>query len=440
MVEGGGGVAGGDAASCTPPDLLKDVSPSTVAPGGTVAHAAYTVDDQTAGLGAGPGGGVTGILPDDSAPHASPAAVTVTGSKFNWSSAIGNTNRADDTLTLQGMTIPSGGRAVVTAVVQVSPTAASGAVTNQAELTGLPAVFAKTLSDYPPTGAIDDPTPLVVQSFDRGDAPASFGTTQAQNGPSHELAGYDAAAHLAPLMLGTTVDGESDGVPTADATGDDTADIDDEDGLGGPLSLTVGTAPTVSVSLTNNSNQVATLAGWIDLDRDGTFEAGERTTASIPANAGAATRNLTFPAPTVEGASYARFRLLPGDVADPQPTGAATAGEVEDYALTIEPAGAVITCDTSAALFNTAYNGTGGKLPAGSRDLNWQSGVGTPAGPGSVTSWIPAWVVTPVAGFWARIRTAMRTGSPTGATPCTTRRERRCVLPLPVPHRAGGLA
>ena len=132
-------------------------------------------------------------------------------------------------------------------------------------------------------------------------------------------------------MLGASVDDESDGVPGTGADGDDLATVDDENGVTGAITATVGQTSIVTVSVTNTRNQPATLAGWFDLDRDGTFEAGERTTASIPANAGTVTRKLTFPTATVDGASYARFRLFPGDVADPSPTGAATAGEVEDH-------------------------------------------------------------------------------------------------------------
>ena len=67
--------------------------------------------------------------------------------------------------------------------------------------------------------------------LDFGDAPASYGTLLAGNGARHTVAGYDAAAHTAPLMLGTTIDVDADGQPDATATGDDASEIDDEDGV-----------------------------------------------------------------------------------------------------------------------------------------------------------------------------------------------------------------
>ena len=99
---------------------------------------------------------------------------------------------------------------------------------------------------------------------------------------------------------------------------------------------------------------------------NGTFDAGERATVSVPAASGTATYNLTFPAASVLDDTYARFRLFPGAPANPLPTGAATAGEVEDYRVTATAP--VVSCATDAALFNTAYNGANGKLPVGSRD------------------------------------------------------------------------
>ena len=114
---------------------------------------------------------------------------------------------------------------------------------------------------------------------------------------------------------------------------------------------------------------------------------------SVPAGSGTATYNLTFPAASVLDDTYARFRIFPGVVADAAPIGGATGGEVEDYRVAADCPGAS-SCSTDAALFNTAYNGTGGKLPAGSRDLVWRAGLGNATGPASVTSWIPAHVVS----------------------------------------------
>jgi LPXTG-motif cell wall-anchored protein/uncharacterized repeat protein (TIGR01451 family) len=168
---------------------------------------------------------------------------------------------------------------------------------------------------------------------DFGDAPASYGTTLAGGGPSHTLIGYNENVETADLMLGTAIDHEADGQPGAAATGDDTSGRDDEDGVSAPIQLGVGTGTTVTVSATNDTTSPATLAGWIDLDGDGQFEAAERVTVAVPASSGTDDYELTFPVGTTRANTYARFRLFSGTVAAPLPTGRVNAGEVEDYAV-----------------------------------------------------------------------------------------------------------
>ncbi|MFD5214162.1 GEVED domain-containing protein [Microbacterium sp. NPDC058345] len=170
---------------------------------------------------------------------------------------------------------------------------------------------------------------------DFGDAPDTYGTTIANDGPRHQVLGFVDATGTAPLMLGATVDIEDEGVasPTADA--DDERGIADEDGVADEIVVTQGDETTVTVSATNTTDSAATLAGWIDLDGNGVFDAAELVTVEVPADSGTADYELTFPAGTTLKDSFARFRLLPGAVAAPLPTGAAAAGEVEDYAVEV---------------------------------------------------------------------------------------------------------
>ena len=172
--------------------------------------------------------------------------------------------------------------------------------------------------------AIDDVAITPVCEY--GDAPDSYGTLRASGGPVH--------GRGAGLRLGGTIDYEGDGQPGAAANGDDTSGTDDEDGVAAPITVTAGQTTTVQVSATNTTATAATLAGWIDLNNNGTFETGERQTIAVPASSGTANYSLVFPQPSVAGNTYARFRLFPGTVATPLPTGSATAGEVEDYAVT----------------------------------------------------------------------------------------------------------
>ena len=131
-----------------------------------------------------------------------------------------------------------------------------------------------------------------LRKLDSGDAPASFGTTIAANGPRHVLVGYSSTSHTAPLMLGAQVDDETDGVPGAATTGDDSAGVDDEDALAS-LTLAPGaTTASATVPVVNTSGAAATLYGWIDANGNGTFQAGEAATAAVPNGATSADAQL----------------------------------------------------------------------------------------------------------------------------------------------------
>ncbi|WP_337828000.1 GEVED domain-containing protein [Pseudonocardia sp. TMWB2A] len=99
----------------------------------------------------------------------------------------------------------------------------------------------------------------------------------------------------------------------------------------GPLTITVPVS-----GLSKN----ATLCGWIDFNRGGTFDNVNERACASPAS-GATSANLTWTIPTganyVAGASFARFRLGYTAAQVQSPTGLADSGEVEDYAVTLNP-------------------------------------------------------------------------------------------------------
>ncbi|MFI0975804.1 isopeptide-forming domain-containing fimbrial protein [Streptomyces sp. NPDC021093] len=158
---------------------------------------------------------------------------------------------------------------------------------------------------------------------DRGDAPDSYKTTDASDGPRH--------LRTPGLTLGTEWDAER-GVDTAklDTKLDDTTGTADEDGLAGTWPTTVtGDTYTGEVAVTNTTGRTATLAGWVDFNANGTFEAAERTTAKATAS-GTVRLNWTVPS-FRSGYLTLRLRLYDGEVTDPAPTGDADGGEVEDH-------------------------------------------------------------------------------------------------------------
>ncbi|HSU83917.1 MAG TPA: IPTL-CTERM sorting domain-containing protein, partial [Thermoanaerobaculia bacterium] len=175
-----------------------------------------------------------------------------------------------------------------------------------------------------PDGEVEDYA-VNVGAVDFGDAPDSYGTLLASNGPNHRA--------VAGFSLGATEDTETDGQPNAAANGDGA----DEDGVTLPGVLVACSTVSVPVTLTNTAG-IATprLDAWIDFDGDGAFnDPRDRVASGLALAAGSNTLTVNVPcdAKTV-AASYARFRLSSTGVS--VPTGPASDGEVEDYAVTVE--------------------------------------------------------------------------------------------------------
>ena len=137
---------------------------------------------------------------------------------------------------------------------------------------------------------------------EHGDAPDSYGTLLASNGPVH--------AKGAP-HLGATVDYEGDGQPTAAADGDDTTGTtDDEDGvtfnpaLGYP-NPTIRTGPDpitldpVVNHMTVNASAAGFASAWVDWNEDGDFaDAGEQVADAQAGDGGQQRPDLQPAAPT----------------------------------------------------------------------------------------------------------------------------------------------
>jgi len=189
---------------------------------------------------------------------------------------------------------------------------------------------------------IDQPN----QTDDYGDAPAPYPTTNTDNG-AHHLA-------IGPT-LGTNRDAELDGQPTSNADGDDTTGTpDDEDGV------TFGTVQvgqldaTVTVNV-GNAPSGAKLDAWIDFNQDGSWGGpGEQIFDSLPVTAGDNALNFDVPSWTLDGVTYARFRLsTAGDFGQ---GGTASDGEVEDHTLTItSPASVSHSLWTPNTITTTAF-------------------------------------------------------------------------------------
>ncbi|MCR9102737.1 MAG: GEVED domain-containing protein, partial [bacterium] len=171
------------------------------------------------------------------------------------------------------------------------------------------------------------------EDFDAGLLRLDFGDLEEFNNIA-TTAANNGAAHSVPtnvlLKLGSTVDAEANGQPSADAFGDGI----DEDGVILPLFIT-GNPVDVPVTLMNMTGGEAKLVFFIDWNDDGDFEElGEVYDLMVPNNATEVIfEDVTPPLTAVTGEQQVsvRFRLSTDMDAVMSPTGIAPDGEVEDY-------------------------------------------------------------------------------------------------------------
>ena len=223
------------------------------------------------------------------------------------------------------------------------------------------------------SGEVEDYRVTGQLTYDFGDAPDTFDTTDAAGGPKHQL--------NANLYLGGCVDGDDDGQPDPDAgvlgggddTGDasDTGDVeigpsctggDDEDGVTLLTSLLPGAQACIEVDAVNNLGTDAYLYAWIDWNGDGAFDASERVdTGDFSGGSYTVTGNLTdqrlcFTVPTTAtfdgGEVHMRFRLTTDTLAAGDWGGTAGDGEVEDYWTPLACAGNYVWDDTTSTTIN----------------------------------------------------------------------------------------
>jgi hypothetical protein len=191
-----------------------------------------------------------------------------------------------------------------------------------------------------------------LPSRDFGDAPDSFGTLLASDGASHGI--------VAGLSLGSLVDREANGLPTAIASGDDLSGlIDDEDGVVLASPLAPGSLGSVSVAVTNTTASPAFLQGFLDFNADGDFsDPGEQFVTDLLVSPAAGLQSLAVSVPVPAGATIgnaiARFRLSQSSGVGP--TGFAQSGEVEDHVLPILAAAEIANDDDLMVSRNTLSN------------------------------------------------------------------------------------
>ena len=188
--------------------------------------------------------------------------------------------------------------------------------------------------------------------------PASYGSPAAHvlntnwsGGVAVTAGDYNNRANLAVVVpgarLGATIE------PDADADGAiGGSDVDALPKTSGPLGGGYADVPPpvgppgASYTISNIAcTGPAFVAGWIDFDGNGSFDADDRS-ATASCASGTGTASLTWTIPTdyaLQATSYLRLRLAP-DAADvANPAGVATNGEAEDYRLALPQIAPTIT-------------------------------------------------------------------------------------------------
>jgi hypothetical protein len=169
-------------------------------------------------------------------------------------------------------------------------------------------------------------------ALDFGDAPTSYGTTLASNGPRHGvMSGYGLTLDIADAA--NVIDADANGLVHSSALGDDNSGIDDENGVQFLAGLVPGTTATVRVGVRTGGFSPAYLQAWVDFNGDGQFGAGEKIIADRQLREGI--HDLSFPVPANAelGLTFARFRY--GFERGLGHLGAALGGEVEDHTVNV---------------------------------------------------------------------------------------------------------
>lgn len=181
----------------------------------------------------------------------------------------------------------------------------------------------------------------VTFPYDRGDAPLTYAkAAHLQNltfsSPLTDRAKTDlnngAFASSSSVSSTTAYLGNQPSSENTERGATGTGDTDD--GVTSLPSLnSSATSYSVPVAYTNTSGVAATLAGWVDFNGNGVFEAGERAFTTVGVGSGTAT--LTWNGVTISGGTtisrYARFRISTDGTGLSSPFGNVRNGEVEDY-------------------------------------------------------------------------------------------------------------
>ena len=185
---------------------------------------------------------------------------------------------------------------------------------------------------FAPDGEVED-YQVTINGFDMGDAAASYPVLRANNGAVHGVATSN------PMYLGSCVDTELDGQPSAGAYRDDNTvgatvvgtcqGNDDEDGV----TFDSPIAACLTTNITVTANVAGVLDAWMDFDANGSWSSSEQIFTGQALSTGANSLSFTVPCNAALGDTQLRFRFSSAGISTPG--GAAPDGEVEDYEVVV---------------------------------------------------------------------------------------------------------
>ncbi|MEW5800903.1 MAG: GEVED domain-containing protein [bacterium] len=191
---------------------------------------------------------------------------------------------------------------------------------------------------------------LAIVTADYGDNPDSYSTLKSSNGPFHYYGEY---AWFGP----NSPDYESNGQPTPDSTGDDSAAIDDEDGVafaGNTVSILVNVAEGGGIY---SKNMPLYIDGWIDWGKDGNYSSpGDHAVSVVTTPStdwgGADSKIFTYIfAQVIDAPSRWRVTFdnadeitITGNQGHSDFSGGRWYGEVEDYSPVPVPSAVILLC------------------------------------------------------------------------------------------------
>ena len=248
--------------------------------------------------------------------HPIPDGETVTV-QFDTSDIAGQAEAGSDYTAIANQTISFTGGGPLTQTVGVIIADDSLVETSETLLATLSNPVGAIIEAAEALGTINDNDDL---PRDYGNAPEGYPVTSESNGASHLLS---------DLFLGSDIDAETNGQPSAASDGDGA----DEDGIVQLADIVAVSGSSTTASFLVTASQTGLLDAWIDFDGNQSWDPGDQIAASFAVSSGSILLSFIIPVGAAAGTTAARFRL--STAGGLPPTGPADDGEVEDYIVSI---------------------------------------------------------------------------------------------------------